>query len=113
MSVQTISATDFCNLFNSNKDMCCIDVRTNEEFNALHVKGVSCRPLHIISSNDIETSAKQKNLADKDPIYLICQKGTRAKMAAEALQGAGLENIVCVSDGGMQRWTDMGWPVAK
>jgi hypothetical protein len=34
-------------------------------------------------------------------------------MAAEALQGAGLENIVCVSDGGMQRWEDMGWSLVK
>jgi rhodanese-related sulfurtransferase len=60
-----------------------------------------------------EVTSEADSLKSYKTVYIHCKMGGRAKMAAEALQGAGLENIVCVSDGGMQRWTDMGWPVAK
>ncbi|MCH8157958.1 MAG: rhodanese-like domain-containing protein, partial [Nitrospinae bacterium] len=46
-------------------------------------------------------------------VYVHCKMGGRAKMAAEALQGTGLDNIVCVGDGGMERWAEMGWPMEK
>jgi rhodanese-related sulfurtransferase len=39
--------------------------------------------------------------------------GGRAKIASEALINAGLDNIVCVGNGGMERWKDMGWPVQQ
>ncbi len=34
--------------------------------------------------------------------------GGRAKMAIQALQENGLNNIVCVGDGGIKRWIEMG-----
>ena len=33
----------------------------------------------------------------------------RLQSAAQALQASGLNNIVCVGDGGMARWVEMGW----
>jgi len=35
--------------------------------------------------------------------------GGRAQKAAEDLEMAGLTNIVCVNQGGMHRWMEMGW----
>ena len=83
-----------------------LDVRSLSEFNEGHIEGAQNTPHEEVSS-EVDSFKSYKT------IYVHCKMGGRAKIAAEALQGAGLENIVCVSDGGMQRWTDMGWPIAK
>ena len=83
-----------------------LDVRSPSEFNEGHIEGAQNTPHEEVTS-EVETLKSYKT------VYVHCKMGGRAKIAAEALQGAGLENIVCVSDGGMQRWTDMDWPVVK
>jgi len=83
-----------------------LDVRSPSEFNEGHIEGAQNTPHE-------EVTGEADSLKSHKTVYVHCKMGGRAKMAAEALQGAGLENIVCVSDGGMQRWADMGWPVVK
>ena len=83
-----------------------LDVRSPSEFNEGHIEGAQNTPHE-------EVTSEVDSLKSYKTVYVHCKMGGRAKMAAEALQGAGLENIVCVSDGGMQRWTEMGWPVSK
>ena len=83
-----------------------LDVRSPSEFNDGHIEGAQNTP-HEEVANEVEDLKKYKM------VYVHCKMGGRAKVAAEALQGAGLENIVCVSDGGIQRWNDMGWPLVK
>ena len=83
-----------------------LDVRSPSEFNEGHIEGAQNTP-HEEVTNEVDSLKSYKT------VYVHCKMGGRAKIAAETLQAAGLENIVCVSDGGMQRWTDMGWPVAK
>ena len=83
-----------------------LDVRSPSEFNEGHIEGAQNTP-HEEVTREVESLKSYKT------VYVHCKMGGRAKMAAEALQGAGLENIVCVSDGGMQRWIDMDWPVVK
>ena len=83
-----------------------LDVRSAEEYSAGHIKGSQNTPHE-------EVSGISSDLNSYDKVYVHCKMGGRAKMAAETLKGAGLENIICVSDGGMQRWEDMGWPLTK
>ena len=83
-----------------------LDVRSPSEFNDGHIEGAQNTP-HEEVTNEVEDLKKYKT------VYVHCKMGGRAKIAAQALQEAGLENIVCVSDGGMQRWEDMGWPLVK
>ena len=83
-----------------------LDVRSLEEFSAGHIEDAQNTPHE-------EVTSEAQGLKEYKTVYVHCKMGGRAKIAAETLQGAGLENIICVSDGGMQRWTDMGWPVAK
>ena len=83
-----------------------LDVRSPSEFNDGHIEGAQNTP-HEEVTNEVEDLKKYKT------VYVHCKMGGRAKMAAEVLQGAGLGNIVCVSDGGIQRWSDMGWSLVK
>ena len=83
-----------------------LDVRSPSEFNDGHIEGAQNTP-HEEVTNEVEDLKKYKT------VYVHCKMGGRAKMAAEVLQGAGLGNIVCVSDGGIQRWNDMGWSLIR
>ena len=81
-----------------------LDVRSPGEFGSGHIKGA--RNQDHESVTDISDELK-----GKDKVYVHCKMGGRAKMASEALENAGLTNIVCVSNGGIERWSQMGWPV--
>ena len=83
-----------------------LDVRTAEEFQSGHIQGAQNTPHE-------EVAGVAEELKQYKTVYVHCKMGGRAKMAAEALQGTGLDNIVCVGDGGMERWAEMGWPMEK
>jgi phage shock protein E len=81
-----------------------LDVRSSEEYSAGHIKGSQNTPHE-------EVSGISSDLSSYNKVYVHCKMGGRAKIASEALISAGLDNIVCVGNGGMERWKDMGWPV--
>ncbi len=83
-----------------------LDVRSPGEFGSGHIKGA--RNQDHESVTDIVDELKKH-----DTVYIHCKMGGRAKMASEMLEGAGLTNIVCVGNGGMERWGEMGWPVER
>ncbi|MBT3923174.1 MAG: rhodanese-like domain-containing protein [Nitrospina sp.] len=83
-----------------------LDVRSPEEYSAGHIEGSQNTPHE-------EVSGISEDLKAYDNVYVHCKMGGRAKMASEALINAGLDNIVCVGNGGMERWMQMGWPVNK
>ena len=60
-----------------------------------------------------EVTGIASDLSSYDNVYVHCKMGGRAKVASEALINAGLDNIVCVGNGGMERWKEMGWPMQK
>ena len=83
-----------------------LDVRTPEEFQAAHIHGAQNTPHEkVVGIAD--------DLKQYETIYVHCKMGGRAKIAAQALQGIGLDNIVCVGDGGIERWIEMGWALEK
>ena len=80
-----------------------LDVRTPEEFSSGHIQGAR--------NEGHETVAGISNeLKSYRTVYVHCKMGGRAKMASEALESCGLTNIICVGNGGMERWGQMGWP---
>jgi len=83
-----------------------LDVRTLEEFLAGHIHGAQNTPHEeVVSIAD--------TLRRYETVYVHCKMGGRAKMAAQELEGTGLSNVVCVGDGGIERWIEMGWVLKK
>lgn len=80
-----------------------LDVRSAEEFSSGHIKGAR-------NEGHESVTGIADELKSYDTIYVHCKMGGRANMASESLESAGLTNIVCVGDGGMERWGQMGWP---
>jgi rhodanese-related sulfurtransferase len=83
-----------------------LDVRSAEEFSSGHINGARNEGHETVSGIADE-------LKSYGTVYVHCKMGGRAKMASEALESSGLTNVVCVGNGGMERWGQMGWPTEK
>ncbi len=87
---------------NMGSDELILDVRGTDEFAEGHIKGARNHSHERVA--EIAEELKQYKT-----VYVHCKMGGRAQRAAEALDIEGLDNIVCVSDGGMHKWMEMGW----
>ncbi|MBI5426788.1 MAG: rhodanese-like domain-containing protein [Nitrospinae bacterium] len=89
---------------NLGKDDLILDVRGAGEFESGHIKGARNTP-----HDQVDSIAGE--LRNYKTVYVHCKMGGRAKMASQTLRDAGLNNIVCVGEGGMHRWAEKGWPM--
>lgn len=101
--MEKISIDKLHDLFpDMEEDDLILDVRTPGEFSEGHIDGAR--------NQDHETvGAIADELKNYKNVYVHCKMGGRAQKAAADLEAAGLTNIVCVSQGGMHRWMEMGW----
>lgn len=90
MSTQTIEASTLTEIIAAGGTV--IDVRTPAEFKSAHVIGAALHPL-----DKLDTAALIKNT--EQPIYILCQSGKRASMAAEKLAAAGHTQAIVVEGG--------------
>ncbi|MGH9054740.1 MAG: rhodanese-like domain-containing protein [Acidimicrobiales bacterium] len=79
-----------------------LDVRNPDEYERGHVAGAVLIPLG-------ELEARQSEIPDGDPLYVICAVGGRSLAAAEALTAAGCPAVSVA--GGTNGWVERGWPV--
>jgi rhodanese-related sulfurtransferase len=97
MSYQRISPNE---LIQRNPAQCCIlDVRTAAEVQAESLPGCLHIPLHELTPEALR-QALQARGEQPDQIYLLCQAGRRAEMAANQLQGQVPAQLVVI-EGGM------------
>src|SRR5437899_1907550 len=82
-----------------------LDVRNPDEYAQGHIPGSKNIPLPQIGNH-------VKELQEYSKVYIHCKRGGRAKTAYEALSNAGLKNLVCIHDAGMDLWMEKGFPVA-
>lgn len=83
-----------------------LDVRNPDEFQEAHIQGAVNFPLP-------ELAQYIEELKKYGQVYIHCKRGGRAKSAFEMLEAAGLTNLVCVSDAGMDAWIELGFPCVR
>ena len=79
-----------------------LDVRNPDEYLSGHVPGAVLSPRP-------ELAARQAEIPDGDPLYVICAVGGRSLAAARALVGAGYSAVSVA--GGTNGWIERGGPV--
>jgi hydroxyacylglutathione hydrolase len=105
--MKTIGMLDMKNLLGKlGEGEIILDVRGAEEFKGGHLPGARNIPHDQVAQHAAE-------LGKFRTVYVHCQAGKRAGMAADALSKLGLTNIVCVSGGGMGDWIAAGLPVER
>jgi len=85
-----------------------IDVRTPTEFREVHVDFARNVPLDRLDPKAIVAA---RNGRASEPLYVICQSGSRGKQACGKLSTAGLK-VVNV-EGGTLAWVAAGLPVIR
>jgi rhodanese-related sulfurtransferase len=108
MSVTTLSPQRLHDITQAGQAVELIDVRTPAEFSEVHVSFARNVPLSQLEKASIATS---RNGATQ-PLYVICQSGSRAKQACEKLMRAGRLNVVSI-EGGIQAWEAAALPVVR
>jgi rhodanese-related sulfurtransferase len=86
-----------------------IDVRTPVEFREVHAEFARNVPL-----SDLDPVAVMSARAGgpDQPLYIICQSGSRGRQACEKFLTAGFANVVNV-EGGTRAWVECGLPVVR
>jgi rhodanese-related sulfurtransferase len=107
MTAPSITLKELSRLRDCGQRLDIIDVRTPSEFSALRADIATNIPLHQLDPRAVVDSR-----AGGEPLYLICQSGTRALMACEKFIAAGFANVVCV-EGGTAAWESAGLPVVR
>lgn len=102
MSIKKVSASELSHAIDQGHRL--IDVRTPGEYRAEAVIGAELHPLDVL---DAQTFTESHG-ADK-PLYVLCQSGKRAQMAADKLSAAGLQNVLVV-EGGTNAAKEAGVP---
>lgn len=83
-----ITAEDAKNIFDTQKDITIIDVRTEEEFASGHIENAINIPLNILKK---EILNKYPDKSEK--LYLYCRSGNRSSQGARVLVEEGYYNI--------------------
>ena len=84
---------------NKTADMCILDVRTAAEINASSLPNCLHIPLHELTPERLQDEIT-KSGKDGSHVYLLCQGGRRAEMAADQLHGK-INAELCIIEGGM------------
>ncbi|HEX9193499.1 MAG TPA: MBL fold metallo-hydrolase [Burkholderiales bacterium] len=106
VAVQSVSAKQLAEALRAH-GVHLLDVRTPEEFDTLRISGSVSVPL-----DTLDPAALLAGMDANDPVYVVCQTGTRSQFAAAELRAAGFRRVVHV-DGGTNAWTVAGLPVAR
>lgn len=101
MSVTTIPSASFCQLHTRDASAISIDVRTGAEFAGSRCHSSVNLPLQDLAADEVKAHIKECGGNDDSVVYLLCQAGKRAAMAAEKLSGV-IPNPICVVAGGVQ-----------
>lgn len=111
MANQTVPAVlkprELTDLLRTQSEVRLLDARTPGEFEAVHIRGAYNVPLDTLGEHSEEI---RSHVAE--PVVLICQSGTRARKAEQALKQIGMPNLH-VLDGGMNAWVTAGQPAER
>lgn len=107
MIAPVVRAEELEELLTERPEIRLLDVRTPGEYEAAHIRGAYNVPLDTLGEHARDIQAHVD-----EPVVLICQSGSRARKAEEALKAAGMPNLH-VLDGGVNGWLAAGKPAVR
>jgi rhodanese-related sulfurtransferase len=109
MNASAISPAQLAELRKQGKKIELIDVRTPVEFREVHVEFARNVPLDQL---DVAALVQARDVADDQPLYVVCRSGGRGQQACERFLQAGFSKAVNV-EGGTMACVEAGLPVVR
>ncbi|GAB63783.1 MAG: rhodanese-like domain-containing protein [Candidatus Jettenia sp.] len=103
--VKNITPKQAKELIDHEKDIFILDVRTEEEYDKVHLKSANLIPIQELEQN-IERIPKDKQ------VIVHCAAGVRSAKACKLLKDKGLKELYNM-EGGINKWQEEGYPVEK
>ena len=97
-SIREIPAAELAGRLSEERDLLLVDVRTEREFRAGHLRGADWIP-----RGKLEFAIGGMNLPADREIVLYCRSGSRAALAARTLKDMGYSNVSSLQ-GGFKQW---------
>lgn len=104
--MNTITVDKLAEQLKSGASLRLLDVRSPTEYLRLHAAGACLIPVEELNQESVTSAGLDSN----EPVYVLCQGGTRAATACEKLSKLGLNNAIRV-DGGTIAWEKASLPV--
>lgn len=103
--IKTIDVHELKKRYDTTLDLCLIDVREQDEWDAQHIP----RAIHI-PKDEVAAIVPTQIQNKTQPIYLHCKGGVRSLYAAEHLIKLGYSNVYSIN-GGIMDWIQAGYPI--
>jgi rhodanese-related sulfurtransferase len=105
--IRKLNSSDVNDILKKNHDFIVIDVRTEEEFKAGHIKGAI-----NINIRQPDAFVKIDKLNRKAKYIVYCRTSNRSKVAVDYMVTKGFMNIYHMMDG-FVGWLQNGFPIEK
>jgi rhodanese-related sulfurtransferase len=109
MSIATVLPSALAASLAREPQLTVIDVRTPAEFAEVHALPARNVPLPDLGAAALRALGHAEQVA---PVYVLCQSGQRAAVAAKRLASEGFSDVRVVQ-GGTEAWSAAGLPVVK
>ncbi|MCA0403302.1 MAG: rhodanese-like domain-containing protein [Proteobacteria bacterium] len=105
IKIKSVNVQQLKKMMDENPELCLIDVRENDEWQAGHIPAAIHIPKdEIVAKFPLLESDKTK------AVYLHCKAGVRSLYAAERLIELGYQEVYSV-EGGILAWVEAGFPI--
>lgn len=94
-----------------HNNCCVIDVRSGAEVRELHLPGSIHIPVNEITPERVRSAMQEAGKAGQ-PVYLLCQSGKRADMAANTLAGK-IDETLIIAEGGVNALKNTNAPLTS
>ena len=105
----TIHAEELYQRIQNGEECVIIDVRTADEYQALHAAGARLLALDECNAEALDRVLAESGYSKDSDLYLICHSGQRAAEAAQKLRTSFPRATVI--QGGTLAWAQAGLPV--
>tara|TARA_Y100001958_G_scaffold150875_1_gene135183 strand:+ start:2067 stop:2933 length:867 start_codon:yes stop_codon:yes gene_type:complete len=106
-----IYPSDVADKITAQEDIILLDVRTPEEYEAVHLENALLLPVQELSQQSLSAIGLGEGMKDKE-IILYCRSGARSKTAYDIMSSLGYTNIKSVG-GGMIHWEEDNYPFTE
>jgi len=110
--VKTIGMEEYRKVIESPGDALIVDVREPHEYAAGHVPGAINIPRGVLEFQIWKQVGFPANAEIDRPVYLQCQSGNRASLAAQSLEELGFTHTTAVVMS-LEDWQKAGNPLVK